>query len=186
MKKVVFIIFKGKWIFFSVFIWKARYCIIVSWDVCRITTKWFNILISNHVRNNENPKRWTLLYLDFLFYGFASLFSWILFERTMMMPMSWEEKVIWLMFLLYLPLIPLLFSFTMNPSSITKKSSSRTLNQMWISKCRYVGPKHCWISDRPNQFIIQSIFRCGRERERVRERERERDHIEPYTNKRAV
>ena len=40
---------------------------------------------------------------------------------------------------------------------------------MNIKVYRYGGLKHCWISDRPNQFIIQSVFSKRRERERERE-----------------
>ena len=107
------------------------------------------------------------------FFGFASLFSWISFERTMMMPMSWEEKIIWLMFLLYLPLITLLFSFTMNPSSITKKiffanvkSDVNIKVQIWWSKALL----NIW----QTQSIYYSIYIQMRKRERVRERERKR------------
>ena len=52
-----------------------------------------------------------------------------------------------------------------------------------IKVYRYGGLKHCWISDRPNQFIIQSVFSrewAGREREREREWDREREKIKDH------
>ena len=51
-----------------------------------------------------------------------------------------------------------------------------------IKVYRYGGLKHCWISDRPNQFIIQSVIskRVSRERERERMRQRKGKNKRPY------
>ena len=61
------------------------------------------------------------------------LCSWRFLERMMMML---GRKVIWLMFLLYLSTLVFLLRFALT-LLLWPTKSSRTLNQMWVSKCRY-------------------------------------------------
>ena len=51
---------------------------------------------------------------------------------------------------------------------------------MNIKVYRYGGLKHCWISDRPNQFIIQSLFRHCKRVERNREREYKKETYQEF------